>query len=92
MNQVRTLLDRLTSHWALVYIVAPLAILSAAWTFQYGFGYPPCELCFYQRYPYMVVAALGVVAYFTRRHPGLGTRRAARGFLVLITFLMFLDA
>jgi len=92
MNPLRVLLDRLASHWAIVYVAAPLAILSAAWAFQYGFGYPPCELCLYQRYPYMAVAALGAIAFFTKKHPSLGTHRTARGFLVLIAFLMLLDA
>jgi disulfide bond formation protein DsbB len=92
MTGVRTLLDTLTAHWALTFVAASLGLLGAAWTFQYGFGYVPCELCLTQRYPYMLIAALGAVAYFTRRHPNLGARRAARGFIILITLLFFLDA
>lgn len=41
----------------LLFILAA-APLMAALISQYGFGYPPCELCMYQRYPYLIVCAL----------------------------------
>ncbi len=33
-----------------------------AWGFQYIGGYPPCDLCFYQRYPHWSAAGAGVLA------------------------------
>jgi len=37
------------------------ALLIGAWTFQY-FGYAPCKLCYWQRYPHMVAVVIGAAA------------------------------
>ncbi|WP_417451620.1 disulfide bond formation protein B [Kordiimonas sp.] len=44
------------------------SLLAAAFAFQYA-GYPPCELCWWQRYPYMAAVALAVVAKLVRALP-----------------------
>ena len=41
------------------------ALLIGAWTFQY-FGYPPCKLCFWQRYPHMAAVLIGGAALAIR--------------------------
>ena len=41
---------------------AGLAALGIAWTSQYGFDLFPCELCLYQRLPYMGVVVLSLLA------------------------------
>lgn len=46
----------------LVFAMFSLLMLSAALIGQYGFGLYPCHLCMYQRYPYAVIAAIGVLA------------------------------
>ena len=53
------------------WIVTALAFaaLCAAWLAQYGFGLAPCELCYWQRYGYWAVIALGVIAGFFSRRP-----------------------
>lgn len=38
---------------------ASAAMLGAALFFQYGLGLFPCELCLYQRYPYVAVIVVG---------------------------------
>jgi disulfide bond formation protein DsbB len=38
-----------------------LAALCVAWLAQYGFGLAPCELCYWQRYGYWAVIAIGIV-------------------------------
>ena len=38
---------------------ASAAMLGAALVFQYGLGLFPCELCLYQRYPYVAVIVVG---------------------------------
>jgi disulfide bond formation protein DsbB len=48
----------------LVCAVAAAVILGAALVAQYGFGLYPCELCMYQRYPYMAIIALGLFGAF----------------------------
>jgi disulfide bond formation protein DsbB len=47
--------------------LASLAVLAAAFAFQYLGGLQPCVLCVYQRYPYGVVIALGVIALLLPR-------------------------
>lgn len=46
--------------WVLTLLSA--SALAAALTSQYQFGLEPCHLCIYQRVPYAVVIALGVLS------------------------------
>ncbi|MDC0737040.1 disulfide bond formation protein B [Cognatishimia sp. SS12] len=41
---------------------ASAALLIGAWGFQY-FGYAPCKLCYWQRYPHMAAVLIGAIAY-----------------------------
>lgn len=50
------------------------ALLAGALAFQYIGGYPPCELCHWQRYPHVAVIGLGLLAAAVARRP---ERRAA---------------
>jgi disulfide bond formation protein DsbB len=55
--------------WLKLLALAAFLALAAAYTLQYGFGFEPCQLCYWQRYPYMAViavAALGVVTRYVR--------------------------
>ena len=49
--------------WTALLTLASAAMLISAWTFQY-FGYPPCKMCYWQRWPHFAAIAIGVVAYF----------------------------
>ena len=51
--------DRMACHVALGL---PLALLLGAYAFQYGAGLPPCEMCWWQRYPLFAAIGLAVVA------------------------------
>ena len=46
-----------------VIIAAGISVLllGGAYTFQY-FGYPPCTMCYWQRWPHMVAIAIGILA------------------------------
>ena len=46
----------------------PVALLAGAYVFQYVVGLPPCEMCWWQRYPLFVAIALALIA--TIRPPG----------------------
>lgn len=48
---------------------AALAALGTAWTAQYGFGLYPCELCLYQRLPYIGIVAIAGLALVLRIGP-----------------------
>lgn len=49
-------------HRPLLILVASVAVLGAAFAFQYWGGLAPCELCLYQRYPYGATIVLSVLA------------------------------
>lgn len=89
---MKKLIDVLVAHWALFFLGSAAVILGAAFLSQYGFGYAPCELCWYQRYPYMLVIAIAAIAFVTRNRQDIALKRAARGFLILIILLLFLGA
>ena len=57
---------------AFVLLLVTAAGLGAAYVMQYGFGLEPCELCLYQRYPYMAaVAVLAIGLALGRPRPAL---------------------
>lgn len=39
------------------------ALLAGAYLFQ-ALGYPPCQMCYWQRWPHMAAIGLGVLCYF----------------------------
>ena len=89
---MKSILNLCVARWALFYLGASILILGTAYVFQYGFGYQPCELCYFQRYPYMIAIPVAAIAFLTRRRTDIGTKRAARGFLIILVFLMFLNS
>ena len=40
-------------------------LLLGALAFQYVVGLPPCKLCYWQRYPHVIVLLFGSIYYFT---------------------------
>lgn len=58
---------------ALLLLVACLGSLAFALTMQYGFGVAPCQLCLWQRVPFVIVAGLALLATVARPY-GLHTR------------------
>ena len=39
------------------------ALLGGAYIFQ-AIGYPPCQMCFWQRWPHMAAIGIGILAFF----------------------------
>ena len=39
-----------------------ISMILGAWGFQYIGGYPPCKLCYYQRYPHWAAGGFGLLA------------------------------
>ena len=52
----------------LIALLVPAGLLGGAYIAQYGFGLPPCEMCWWQRYPHFVALALAILAFL--RPPG----------------------
>ena len=49
-------------------LLTPLVLLGGAYISQYGFGLPPCEMCWWQRYPHFAAIVLALLAFL--RPPG----------------------
>lgn len=69
---------------SLFIALASAILLAIAYGFQYN-GYAPCELCWYQRYPYMAIVALMMVAMALKE-------QNSKLLLVLVTLLALTDA
>lgn len=89
---MQNILNFWVQRWALFFLFAAAAILGAALFFQYVLGYQPCELCLYQRYPYLIIMVFAILAYLLRHREDIQSKRAARGFLVIILLLLIFEA
>lgn len=67
---------------ALLVVLAGLVALGTAYFAQYVLLLVPCELCLWERWPYRIVIALGIIAALLPRKPG----RVVLG-LAALTFL-----
>ena len=71
-------------------VLLSAAALATVYIFQYGFGYQPCQLCYYQRYPYFAVIGLGLIVMIMQSQ---GKNPGAVSFLFsLMVLALFLDA
>ncbi len=61
-------LTKTPSCGAAIVVFASFGILGTALISQYVFGLKPCQLCIYQRIPYVITIAFGLIAYGTSRH------------------------
>lgn len=57
-------LGRLSRTFSLVMIASAVIALGTAYIAQYMFGHEPCVLCLYQRVPYFIIAAIGIIGLF----------------------------
>jgi disulfide bond formation protein DsbB len=48
----------------LLLAIASVAILASVFAFQYLGGAAPCQMCIWQRYPYALLVALGLLGWF----------------------------
>jgi disulfide bond formation protein DsbB len=82
------MIDRIPPRIAAALVVAVgVFALAAAFAFQYIGGLAPCILCIWQRYPYGVVLALGIVALLLAGKP-----QAARALIALAGIVFLADA
>lgn len=48
--------------WILLATLGSLAMILGAWFFQYVIGLAPCQMCYWQRWPHIAAAVIGVIA------------------------------
>jgi disulfide bond formation protein DsbB len=54
--------DKISPRWAGLFLFLTSAVaLAGALVGQYGFDLHPCELCIYQRIPFVLICMIGVV-------------------------------
>ncbi|WP_394658333.1 disulfide bond formation protein B [uncultured Novosphingobium sp.] len=53
--------DEKAARW--LALLTPALLLAGAYISQYGFGLPPCEMCWWQRYAHFAALALGFLAF-----------------------------
>ena len=82
-------MNRVLDRAAFVVALASIAILGAAFAFQYIGKLAPCELCILQRWPYVATIALGLLGLWAgrMRQPAL-----TRGLLALAGLVFLVGA
>ena len=83
MDAVRLVLPPSQVGRALWILVAALATLAAAWTFQ-AFGFTPCELCYAERCAFYAAAPLAALAAYLASRFAHGVARALFALLALV--------
>ena len=56
--------DRRLAYW--LALVVPAALLGGALIAEFGFGLPPCEMCWWQRYPHIAALLLAGAGWAAR--------------------------
>src|SRR5690606_8723607 len=64
MEKLLALFKKITlRQWGVLYALAGALIIAAVFVSQL-FGFQPCKLCIWQRYPYVIVFLLGILLFF----------------------------
>ena len=53
----------------LLALLVPLGLMAGARIAQFAFGLPPCELCWWQRYPHIAAIGIALAALALRNAP-----------------------
>lgn len=61
------LINKILQKKYLFILLSSVLPLAGALVSQYGFGLHPCELCIYQRIPYIVLIVFSVALFFCRK-------------------------
>jgi len=64
MSDTRRPTNKQAAYW--LALLAPAALLGGALVSQYLFGLPPCEMCWWQRYPHGAALVLALAAFAVR--------------------------
>lgn len=92
MSPIAGFLDALILRTRLVMLLSSIFIIIVVHIFQYGFGYQPCDLCYYQRYPYYLVIGIMTLALLADGKSDGGFSNVGFLLLGLAVLAMFTDA
>ncbi len=51
----------------IIALALPLVLIACVYIAQYGFGLPPCEMCWWQRYAHFAAIGLALAGWATRK-------------------------
>jgi len=87
---VKFLYSRMKSRQAAPWIALALSggLLVGAWIFQYGFGYLPCTMCYWQRHAHKVVLGLAAL-WLVLRAMGVEAAESLRWAVALALLVSF---
>lgn len=75
----------------LVVLTGSIILLSGAYAFQFIGGLAPCELCYFQRYPYMGTIGLGLIGtWIVVASRGSRSSASLVGVIMFLAMLLFL--
>ena len=61
---------RLTAKQAVILLgLGSGGLLALAYVFQYGFGFWPCTMCYWQRWPHWLMLGLGILGFLPLQAP-----------------------
>lgn len=83
---LKKLHTRRAAPW--VALLVSGGLLGGAWIFQYGFGYLPCQMCYWQRHAHKAVLVLALLALLVSRM-GEKTANVLRWLIVLAFIVSF---
>jgi disulfide bond formation protein DsbB len=73
-------------HYSLFALALSAGLLIGAWVFEYGFGYAPCQMCYWQRHAHKAVIVIAALSAFWQFSRGEDLRPAAM--LIIAAFLL----
>ncbi len=86
----RTQLDRPGRVAVILVLAAGLWAMSVALGAQHLLGMAPCELCYWERWPYRMLIVLGIAGLILREPQRRGILVVANGFFIIAAGLAFL--
>ena len=85
-GMINTLLTR--DRYALFALLLSGGLLCGAWFFQYGLGYAPCTMCYWQRHAHKIVLGVSALTLiYSRVQTGGGRLTAPLNILIVLALL-----
>ncbi len=91
MEKPLSLINKLSETPFIYLFFGSFLTLGSAYFFQYGFDYYPCQMCYWQRYPYMAVILLGLLGGAHEKNMITLPSFILKALLMLSIFLLLVD-
>ncbi|MGY8986456.1 MAG: disulfide bond formation protein B [Sphingomonadales bacterium] len=91
MSDLFNFINKLSQTPLSFLFLSSFLTLGTAYVFQYGFDYFPCQMCYWQRYPYMAVIILGMIGLLNERGIYTLSKSFPKLILQISTLLLLID-